>query len=121
MRKVVNRGIQRWAECARWCSPENRPVDPDEAERDEDDFNDNYGGYSAEEPSRELWRRDKIWFQRAHPIERLPVPAYKPRELQPKDLNLNTGFFNHADRIQVIIKLANIHLTPKKPTYNSRS
>ncbi|KAK1476707.1 hypothetical protein CABS01_15242 [Colletotrichum abscissum] len=109
------------AECSRWCCPENRPVDPDEAERDDDEFNDDYGGYSAEEPSRELWRRDKIWFERTHPIERPPVPAYKPMELQPKDVNLTSGFFNHADRIQVIVKLANIHLTPEKPTYDGGS
>ncbi|EXF82336.1 hypothetical protein CFIO01_01795, partial [Colletotrichum fioriniae PJ7] len=109
------------AECTRWCCPENRPVDPDEAERDEDEFNDDYYGYSAEEPSRELWRRDKIWFETTHPIEKPPVPAYKPMALQPKDVNLTSGFFNHADRIQVIVKLANIHLTPEKPTYDGGS
>ncbi|GKT95629.1 hypothetical protein Ct61P_13479 [Colletotrichum tofieldiae] len=37
--------------------------------------------------------------------------------LQSKDINHKSGFFNDADRIQVIVKLANIHLTPEKPTY----
>ncbi|KAI8303641.1 hypothetical protein K4K61_006854 [Colletotrichum sp. SAR11_59] len=52
--------------------------------------------------------------------ETLRIPS-KALELQPKDVNLDSGFFNQADRIQVIVKLVNIHLTPEKPTYNSRS
>ncbi|EQB51914.1 hypothetical protein CGLO_08494 [Colletotrichum gloeosporioides Cg-14] len=94
---------------------------PSRAKGDEVEFNDDYGGYSAKEPSGELWRRDRIWFECIHPIERPPVPTYNLRELQLKDVDLNSSFFNHADRIQVIMKLANTHLTPKTPMYNSRS
>ncbi|KAK1623409.1 hypothetical protein BDP81DRAFT_475680 [Colletotrichum phormii] len=32
-----------------------------------------------------------------------------------------TGFFNKTPRIQVIVKFANIHLTPEKPSYNDGS
>ncbi|KAK1674631.1 hypothetical protein BDP55DRAFT_694680 [Colletotrichum godetiae] len=106
--------------CASYCCPQNRPLDPDEDERDED-YIDDAVYESDEEPSREVERRDKIWYSATHPIEKPPVPEYKPMELQPKDVNLTSGFFNHADRIQVIVKLANIHLTPEKPTYDGGS
>ncbi|KAF0319221.1 metalloprotease [Colletotrichum asianum] len=111
--KVLEKGLPMWDLIDRWHGDYETLRIPyrDEAKRDEDEFNDDYGGYSAEEPSRELWRRDKIWFERTQPIERL----------LPKDVNLDSGFFNQADRIQVIVKLVNIHLTPEKPTYNSRS
>ncbi|KAK1523930.1 uncharacterized protein CCOS01_09017 [Colletotrichum costaricense] len=40
--------------------------------------------------------------------------------LSPKNIK-QAGFFNNAPRIQVIVKLANIHLTPEKPTYDGGS
>ncbi|KAJ3543275.1 hypothetical protein NM208_g3655 [Fusarium decemcellulare] len=33
----------------------------------------------------------------------------------------SSGFFNNAARVQVIVKLANIHLTPDKPSYDGGS
>ncbi|OHF03592.1 hypothetical protein CORC01_00911 [Colletotrichum orchidophilum] len=108
------------AECTNNCCPENRPLDPDEDERPENVFDDDWQD-NSEEPDREVWRRDEIWFNATHPAKQPPVPEYKPMALQPNDVNLESGFFNHADRIQVIVKLANIHLTPEKPTYDGGS
>ncbi|KAK1637387.1 hypothetical protein BDP81DRAFT_460919 [Colletotrichum phormii] len=124
--KVLEKSLPMWDLIYRWhedyetlripCESARRKY-PDEDERDEDDIDDAVYD-SDEEPSREVERRDKIWYSATHPIEKPPVPEYKPMELQPKDVNLTSGFFNHADRIQVIVKLANIHLTPEKPTYD---
>ncbi|POR36710.1 Uncharacterized protein TPAR_03102 [Tolypocladium paradoxum] len=40
--------------------------------------------------------------------------------LAPSDVRAS-GFFGGASRIQVIVKLANIHLTPERPTYDGGS
>ncbi|KAI3585716.1 hypothetical protein IWW34DRAFT_888681 [Fusarium oxysporum f. sp. albedinis] len=40
--------------------------------------------------------------------------------IQSSDVKAN-GFFNSSSQIQVIVKLANIHLTPEKPVYNGGS
>ncbi|WYZ40016.1 hypothetical protein EsH8_IV_000357 [Colletotrichum jinshuiense] len=103
-----------------YCRPENRPLDPDEDERDEDEYNENWED-DDDEPEREVWRRDKIWFKETHPVLRPEVPKYTPMNLQPKHVNMKSGFFGDAERIQVIVKLANIHLTPEKPTYDGGS
>ncbi|OHW91230.1 DUF4246 domain-containing protein [Colletotrichum incanum] len=106
------------AGCTTYCSQANRPLEPDEEERDEDEY-----WLEADEPSPSLtWQRDEIWFNRTHPAKKPDVPeCYSPMLLKPGDVNLKTGFFNNADRIQVIVKLANIHLTPEKPTYDGGS
>lgn len=41
-------------------------------------------------------------------------------KLSPKHVKAS-GFFNRTPRIQVIVKLANIHLTPDKPSYDGGS
>jgi hypothetical protein len=41
-------------------------------------------------------------------------------KLNPSDVK-TTGFFNNTPRVQVIVKLANIHLTPEKPSYSGGS
>ncbi|KAK2003345.1 hypothetical protein LX36DRAFT_677611 [Colletotrichum falcatum] len=111
------------AGCTSYCDQENRPLDPDEDERDVNTYFDrndspqsgDAGGDSS------TFSRDKAWFDKTHPVQRPSVPDYSPMPLQPKDVNLERGFFDDADRIQVIVKLANIHLTPEKPTYDGGS
>ncbi|GJC80754.1 hypothetical protein ColLi_03592 [Colletotrichum liriopes] len=105
------------AGCTGYCSQASRPLEPDEEERNEDEY-----WLEADEPSPSLtWQRDEIWFNRTHPVKQPDIPEYSPMLLQPKDINHKSGFFNDADRIQVIVKLANIHLTPEKPTYDGGS
>ncbi|KAK1985504.1 hypothetical protein LZ30DRAFT_747108 [Colletotrichum cereale] len=103
--------------CTRCCSQDNRPLDPGEAERGEDDY-----WLEADEPFHSSTRqRDEVWFDRTHPAKKPDVPNYSPMRLQPNDVNLKSGFFDGADRIQVIVKLANIQLTPEKPASDGGS
>ncbi|GKT46759.1 uncharacterized protein ColSpa_06940 [Colletotrichum spaethianum] len=113
--KAVGRDCQ--AGCTECCSQYNRPLEPDEEERDMDEY---WEEEDQETPS-QTWQRDKTWFNRTHPVKRPDVPEYRPMRLQPEDVNLKGGFFNGSDRIQVIVKLANIHLSPEKPTYDGGS
>ncbi|KAF4458718.1 hypothetical protein FALBO_14541 [Fusarium albosuccineum] len=98
------------------CYPHNRPLNEDEPARQEyEQYEDWYDGSDREKCDRE-------WFYRTHPTE-LPEPKTELNhliQLQPKDVK-TSGFFNKASRIQVIVKLANIHLTPEKPTYDGGS
>ncbi|KAH6880363.1 hypothetical protein B0T10DRAFT_519294 [Thelonectria olida] len=89
--------------CGDWCANENRPGRIDE------DWQGNG----------ELLRRDEAWWQRTHKLSH-PEPKLNVDDLvklEASDVR-ETGFFNNAPRIQVIVKLANIHLTPEKPTYD---
>ncbi|KAH8656354.1 hypothetical protein BGZ61DRAFT_570708 [Ilyonectria robusta] len=115
------------------CSQSNRPLGDGEPPRlqDEEDNPDYEGSERAE--------LDSAWFHKTHPV---PVP--EPDEASAahgrsrsssryyrlpasSTFNLSAshikerGFFNGASRIQVIVKLANIHLTPEKPYYRGGS
>ncbi|KAF4983933.1 hypothetical protein FDECE_17198 [Fusarium decemcellulare] len=65
---------------------------------------------------------DEVWWKATHHLK-LPDARFDPDEIVPlkADKVLKTGFFDGASRIQVIVKLANIHLTPEKPTYDGGS
>ncbi|KAG5789209.1 hypothetical protein H9Q69_011738 [Fusarium xylarioides] len=99
-----------------WCSAHNRPLDDDdEPHREDEDCEDDY-----EESDR--GRRDEAWFKETH-IPEIPDPKTELEELvkiNPSDVK-TSGFFGNASRVQVIVKLANIHLTPEKPTYDGGS
>ncbi|KAF4500879.1 hypothetical protein FAGAP_2922 [Fusarium agapanthi] len=99
-----------------WCSAQNRPLDDDEEpRRDDEDYEDDY-----EESDRN--KRDEAWFRETH-VPELPDPKTELEELvkiNPSDVK-SSGFFGNASRVQVIVKLANIHLTPEKPTYDGGS
>ncbi|KAF3805339.1 hypothetical protein GCG54_00006282 [Colletotrichum gloeosporioides] len=103
-----------------WCRPESRPQEPDEQPREEDEYNGNYED-SDDEPESLTWRRDKIWYNATHPLSRPNIPPYTRMPITGEDVRLQNGFFDNAERIQVIVKLANIHLTPEKPTYDGGS
>lgn len=104
--------------CQYDCKPYNRPLNEGEEERDEDEsFEDGY----EDTPRGKL---DWIWFKETHPLD-LPDPPSNPPEppaagspwtLETSDV-LKQGFFDGASRVQVIVKLANIHLTPEAPSY----
>ncbi|KAF6830006.1 hypothetical protein CPLU01_07621 [Colletotrichum plurivorum] len=105
-----------------WCNSDARPQEPDEEPRDEDLFEEFENRWPDQpEPDNETWRRDKAWFERTHPVKRHTVPEYRPMLLRPEDIKLDKGFLDDTARIQVIVKLANIHLTPDKPTYDGGS
>ncbi|KHN96906.1 WD40 repeat-like-containing domain protein [Metarhizium album ARSEF 1941] len=105
------------------CLPGNRPVDERELDQEDDEF----GPYSSDSESSSVRNQlDNEWFDRTHPVI---LPDAQPEEglspdrffhLGPGDVR-SSNFFNGESRIQVIVKLANIHLTPEKPTYEGGS
>ncbi|ENH66085.1 hypothetical protein FOC1_g10008106 [Fusarium oxysporum f. sp. cubense race 1] len=105
--KFIEKSLPAW---------DNRPLDDDEAPRREDeDYEEDY-----EESDRN--KRDEEWFRETH-VPELPDPKTELEELvkiSPSDVK-TSGFFGNASRVQVIVKLANIHLTPEKPTYDGGS
>lgn len=102
------------------CEPSNRPLDQDEEERPDMD---DYWSLDDDDPLKE---KDNAWFDETH-----PVPPHDPKPYQqppwvPRPEDVRTGgegstFLNGARRLQVIVKLANIHLTPENPTYDGGS
>ncbi|KAF5678270.1 hypothetical protein FHETE_1244 [Fusarium heterosporum] len=99
-----------------YCGEQNRPVDEDEASRQEDEDMDN----DYEDSVR--YQRDLEWYRLTHTPDR-PDPKTEVEDyikLRPSDVK-SSGFFNNAPRVQVIVKLANIHLTPEKPSYDGGS
>ncbi|GAO13647.1 hypothetical protein UVI_02017540 [Ustilaginoidea virens] len=106
------------------CLPSNRPLDEDEPPREEDEEEDD--GYDESERS----RRDIKWFMETHPAMLpdavLTAEASSDEQKQrlfsvTPDMVKTSGFFNSAQRLQVIVKLASIHLTPQNPRYDGGS
>ncbi|PHH66824.1 hypothetical protein CDD81_5956 [Ophiocordyceps australis] len=107
------------AECRPWA----RPLNPGEPRRDEEEPAEE--GYEESERG----RLDKAWFLETHPLDladaALESDGRRNRRnclfrVEPHDVQ-TCGFFRGASRIQVIVKLANIHLTPEKPRYEGGS
>uniref|UniRef100_A0A8H7KEU2 Uncharacterized protein n=1 Tax=Bionectria ochroleuca TaxID=29856 RepID=A0A8H7KEU2_BIOOC len=94
------------------CRASNRPLNEGEPERDEDEEWE--AGY--EESVR--GRLDLEWFERTHRPEIPDVDPTKDDTVRLTADHVKTrSFFNNASRIQVIVKLANIHLNPDNPKY----
>lgn len=105
-----------WYECSPW----NRPLHDGEPEREEDEPDTE--GYKDSTRG----KLDHDWYEKTHPVE--PVDANtqeNPKADQTFHLESDqvktSGFFNGSSRIQVIAKLANIHLTPENPSYDGGS
>lgn len=98
------------------CRPTNRPVNEDEDPRQDDEEEEDW----YEDSERK--RLDEEWFNAHHTFM---TPDHKTEtedliKLKAEDVK-TSGFFNGASRVQVIVKLANIHLTPEKPDYKGGS
>lgn len=97
--------------CRQWY----RPLNEDEQPREEEEVDDRHYGQS------ERGRLDAQWFQATHPVD---LPDEKD-DFCMSDAYVGKvkkeGFFSGSSRIQVIVKLANIHLTPDNPTYDGGS
>ncbi|KAK0760527.1 hypothetical protein N5P37_006721 [Trichoderma harzianum] len=94
------------------CEPWNRPLDEGEPQRDENE------PYTEEYRSSERFKRDMAWLVETHKLD-LPEPDSTRDDyfrLKPSDVK-SSGFFNGASRVQVIVKLANVHLTPEDPDF----
>ncbi|KAI8667366.1 hypothetical protein LRP88_00882 [Fusarium phalaenopsidis] len=99
-----------------YCSPLMRPLNEGEQPREEDEEDEEWYEGSERE------RLDREWFNSTHPIYQ-PQPKKDLNDLfKLKTSDVKTsGFFGGASRAQVIVKLANIHLTPEKPKYDGGS
>lgn len=94
--------------------PENEDVDnSDEDWRWEDDFYDwkRSNQILVQREPRDYTNQDELFKERDNKIKFIAADANKPLKLREK----------FPDGIQVIFKLANIHLTPEKPTYEGGS
>ncbi|KAM0251881.1 hypothetical protein ACHAQJ_007994 [Trichoderma viride] len=102
------------------CSEFNRPLNADEMPR---------AATERQDPSywdSERHRLDSQWFNQTHSNHTQGAPPPEARSiarcLKLQSSHVKTsGFFNDASNIQVIVKLANIHLTPDKPNYDGGS
>ncbi|CEI63619.1 hypothetical protein FVEN_g6748 [Fusarium venenatum] len=68
---------------------------------------------------KEVKRRDLRWFSKTHPVI-APEPSPEPQlKFRAEDVKPAHEIFPEPGpkRLQVIVKLANIHLTPENPTY----
>ncbi|TFA99926.1 hypothetical protein CCMA1212_008338 [Trichoderma ghanense] len=97
---------------AHGCNPWNRPIGEGEPLRDENE------PYTSEYRKSDRFKRDMAWLVKTHTLD-LPEPAFEEDgyiRLQASDVK-SSDFFNGASRIQVIVKLANVHLTPENPDF----
>ncbi|CAG9949822.1 unnamed protein product [Clonostachys rosea f. rosea IK726] len=97
--------------CQWECQPYNRPLEDGEEGNENDQYQPGYR-------ESERFKRDWAWFSKTHPAH-LPEPvpgAEHHLKLSASDVKTE-GFFNGKSRIQVIVKLANVHLTPEDPEY----
>ncbi|KAF5660946.1 hypothetical protein FCIRC_11999 [Fusarium circinatum] len=118
------------------CTPWRRPIGEDEEPRYDVEsleaiLADNrmpdkyrFGEEKAEDYRTNPVRRnlDDAWFASTHSAK-LPDadPSAKDyMKIQASDVKAD-GFFKSSSQIQVIVKLANIHLTPEKPAYDGGS
>lgn len=101
------------------CTVTERPVDEDEDERANTDDDDERweGWYKGSERE----KRDLAWYIANHPLD-MSKPDVEAANYPIKAPDIKTeGFFGDAARVQVIVKLANIHLTPESPSYDGGS
>ncbi|KAL7921214.1 hypothetical protein ACQKWADRAFT_295867 [Trichoderma austrokoningii] len=94
------------------CNPWNRPLDEDEPLRGDNE------PYTPEYRESERFKRDMEWMGETHKLN-LPEPVPNDDShirLKASDVK-SSGFFNGESRIQVIVKLANVHLSPEDPDF----
>ncbi|KAL7941279.1 hypothetical protein V8C42DRAFT_335271 [Trichoderma barbatum] len=94
------------------CYPWNRPIEEGEPPRDENE------PYTQEYRTSERFKRDMAWLIETHKLSLPePVPTNEGNfRLRASDIK-SRGYFNGTSRIQVIVKLANVHLTPEDPEF----
>ncbi|KAI8299150.1 hypothetical protein K4K61_010911 [Colletotrichum sp. SAR11_59] len=99
-------------DCA--CEPWKRPVGEDEEPRDPDDEEQ----YDEEYKDSERKKLDDAWFFATHALKLPDADPLAEKSVRIDSSHVKThSFFNNESQVQVIVKLANIHLTPDKPSY----
>lgn len=104
------------------CNVTHRPVDDDEDPRGHQEPDDYYdervdGWYEGSERE----KRDLAWYIANHGLD-IPQPDVEASYYPITASSIKSeGYFGDTSRIQVIVKLANIHLTPDSPSYDGGS
>lgn len=97
---------------------------PEEEEEEDEDGDDERDITHVSE--NEVKRRDWQWFYKTHPVA-APEPSTAPQlKIHPEDIMSTISPHGiHSEtrsrRLQVIVKLASIHLSPDDPTYDGGS
>lgn len=92
-----------------YCDSSNRPGFNNDNDDDDDDDDDD---------DEDEWEANERWFNSTHPVGQPEPEEYK--YIGPKEIK-STGWFDGKKNLQVIVKFANIHLTPEKPSYDGGS
>lgn len=92
------------AVCGDYCSADNMPTDEDGGDSDSDS--------DAEDE----WEKMEAWYDQTHPVVQ-PNPSLREYAFPGVSEYKTSGLFSGARRLQVIVKMANIHLTPEDPAY----
>ncbi|KAI8273005.1 hypothetical protein K4K60_011447 [Colletotrichum sp. SAR11_57] len=95
------------------CDPWKRPIGEDEEPRDPD----NEEQYDDEYKDSERKKLDDAWFFATHAIKLPDADPLAEKYVRIDSSHVKTlGFFDKKSQVQVIVKLANIHLIPDKPS-----
>lgn len=100
----------------RMCNPWNRPINNSESPRGKREWR------RPEYKKSDRKKLDEAWFSSTHSLKVPDADAEAEQyvRLRASDIK-SSGFFGGKKEIQVIVKLANIHLTPEKPKYSGGS
>lgn len=96
------------------CWKENEDYDSDDEEPEDDEWQQDVDYEDSERK-----RLDDAWYLSTHPMKLPDVDRQAAEYVKIDSCDVKTkGFFNDTKQVQVIVKLANIHLTPEKPSYD---
>ncbi|KAF8154436.1 hypothetical protein B0H34DRAFT_523156 [Crassisporium funariophilum] len=123
--KVISQAIPLWnttltpQQCSRG-RIERIVYDSVTYEQDEDDFSDSEGPQQEEDENDDIYNeRRKYWIKEVRTAMQPEPESFTPPKEPEKPVNLRTDFGHRG--LQIIVKLANIHLTPDNPTYKGGS
>ncbi|EKD05591.1 hypothetical protein A1Q2_00081 [Trichosporon asahii var. asahii CBS 8904] len=89
--------------CGDYCESDNMPRDEEDDSEDDD-----------------VWEQQEAWYERTHAVQQ-PNPPVATYTYPGIESFKSRDLFGGAKRLQVIVKMANIHLTPDKPAYEGGS
>jgi hypothetical protein len=117
--KILTQTIPLWSKTLTLVRDDYKRIPYDEVEYDEHPEPEPQPANEADEYSNEYGQRYDEW-QKREPIRRPEPDEFAPRVLEAEgQVNLREDFAQNG--LQVIVKLANIELTPEKPEYEGGS
>jgi hypothetical protein len=117
--KILTQTIPLWSKTLTLVRDDYKRIPYDEVEYDEHPEPEPQPENEADEYSNEYGQRYDEW-QKREPIRRPEPDEFAPRVLEAEgQVNLREDFAQNG--LQVIVKLANIELTPEKPEYEGGS